>query len=66
MLKDDPVIAKVRESRACISEKYGHDAKKVVEYYIKLQKRHQSRLVKFKKRSDKAIAAISVLSGVSS
>jgi hypothetical protein len=58
MLKDDFVIEKVREARASISEKYGHDVKKVVDYYIKLQRQHQTRMAKAKKRSDKIVAVI--------
>lgn len=58
MLKDDPVIAEVRKARTAISKKYEHDPKKIVEYYIKLQNRHQTRLIKSKKIRDKVVAAI--------
>ena len=36
-MKPDPTIAKIREARHRISEKCGHDPKKLVEYYMKLQ-----------------------------
>ena len=45
-MDDDPVIARIRKVRHCISEKCGHDPKKLVEYYMKLQERHKDRLVR--------------------
>lgn len=33
-MKDDPTITRIREVRHSISEKCGHDPKKLVEYYI--------------------------------
>jgi hypothetical protein len=56
MLKDDPVIKEVREARSSISEKLGHDPKKIVEYYIKLQKKHQERLAVSRQRRGKSAA----------
>ena len=44
-MKDDPVIAAVREARHRISEAVGHDPRKLVEYYRQLQERHRDRLV---------------------
>ncbi len=44
-LKNDPAIARIRETRHLISQKCGHDPQKVVEYYIELQKRYQARLL---------------------
>jgi hypothetical protein len=33
----DPTVARIREARRRISEKCGHDPKRLVEYYMKLQ-----------------------------
>ncbi|MBO3459500.1 hypothetical protein G7B40_012800 [Aetokthonos hydrillicola Thurmond2011] len=41
MLKDDPAIETIREARHCISQEYGHDPQKLVNYYIELQKQYQ-------------------------
>ena len=43
-MKDDPAIAALRKVRHRISESVGHDAKKLVDYYRKLQERHKDRL----------------------
>ena len=43
----DPSIAYVREARHRISEKCGHDPKKLIEYYVALQEeQYGDRLVK--------------------
>ena len=44
-MQDDPAIASVREVRHRISQQYGHDPKKLVEYYIQLQEKHKNRLL---------------------
>jgi len=45
-LPADPTIARIREARRSISEKCGHDPKRLVEYYTKLQKeKYADRLV---------------------
>jgi hypothetical protein len=44
-MKDDPTIARIREARHKISERCGHDAKRLVEHYMKLQERHRERLL---------------------
>lgn len=41
-LNDDPTIARIREARHYISQEYSHDPQRVVDYYIKLQKKYQS------------------------
>lgn len=46
MMKDDPAIARIRESRRRISARHGHDAGKLVKYYIELQKKYQAKLVR--------------------
>ncbi len=37
-MKDDPTITRIREARHRISEKCGHEPRKVVKYYLDLQK----------------------------
>lgn len=41
----DPTIDEIRAVRHRISEEFGHDPKKYVEHYMKLQERHHERLV---------------------
>ncbi len=41
----DPVIDEVREIRHRISESCGHDPKKLVAYYMKLQEQYRDRLI---------------------
>ncbi len=36
-MKPDPVIDRVRAARHAISERFGHDPQKLVEYYLKRQ-----------------------------
>jgi len=45
-MKTDPAIETIRTIRYQISEEFDHDAKKLVRYYMELQKKHQDRLVK--------------------
>ncbi len=43
----DPTIERIREARRSISEKCGHDPKRLVEYYKKLQEeKYADRLVR--------------------
>lgn len=45
-MQPDPTLARICEARHQISEKCGHDPKKLVEYYMKLQEeRYADRLV---------------------
>ena len=44
-MKDDPTIARIREVRHRISAEHDHDPRKVVDYYIELQKEYRDRLV---------------------
>jgi hypothetical protein len=39
-------IARVREARHRISERFGHDPYRLVNYYIEKQKEHKDRLVR--------------------
>jgi hypothetical protein len=45
MKRDDPTIKAVRDARHRISEQVGHDPRKLVEHYRRLQERHRERLV---------------------
>ena len=43
--RDDPTIARIRETRHQISERFGHDPQKLIAYYVGLQKKYQDRIV---------------------
>lgn len=43
--KDDLAIKRVREARQHISEKLDHDPRKVIEYYMELQKKYLDRIL---------------------
>jgi hypothetical protein len=46
-MEPDPTIARIREIRHRISEECGHDPKRLVEYYMKLEKeKYADRLVR--------------------
>ena len=45
-MRDDPGIDWVRKVRHEISARFDHDPKKVVEYYMELQKQYEDRLIK--------------------
>lgn len=45
MIKDDPTIKRIRDARHRISENFNHDPKKIIEYYIEMQKKHKERLL---------------------
>ena len=51
-LKDDPVIAAIREVRHQISEECGHDPAKLVEYFMEIQKQYEDRLLKTSVKED--------------
>jgi hypothetical protein len=40
MTKKDEAISQIREVRHIISEEHGHDPRKLVNYYIELQKQY--------------------------
>jgi hypothetical protein len=42
----DEEIARIREVRHRISEEFGHDPYRMVDYYINLQKEHPEKLVR--------------------
>jgi hypothetical protein len=41
-MKDDPAIKRIRDVRHQISKEYGHDPKRIVGYYIELQRQRQA------------------------
>ena len=53
--RDDPVIDDIREVRHRISARFDHDPKRLVAYYIELQRRYQDRLIEAE-TSPKAIS----------
>lgn len=42
VLNPDPAIEQIREMRHRISEEHEHDPKKLVSYYVELQKKYQA------------------------
>jgi hypothetical protein len=44
-MRPDPVIDAIHQVRHQISESVNHDARKLVEYYRKLQERHSDRVL---------------------
>ena len=45
-IKDDPVIAEIRRIRHELSEKFGHDPKRLIKFLQEQEKLHPDRLVK--------------------
>lgn len=45
MIKDNPLIERIRAVRHQISEEYDHDPKQLVEHYIEREKKHQERFI---------------------
>lgn len=52
-MKDDPAIQAVRDVRHRISERVGHDPRRLVEYVRQMQERHRDRLISKPKSSEK-------------
>ncbi|MBW3539689.1 MAG: hypothetical protein KY476_05410 [Planctomycetes bacterium] len=44
-MTSDPAIDAVREARHRISASVGHDPRKLVEHYLRLQERHRDKLI---------------------
>ena len=44
-MKEDQVISRIRDARHHISQACDHDPRKIVDYYKKLQKRHEEFLL---------------------
>jgi len=53
MITEDSTIAQIREIRHQISQQFNHDPKKIIEYYIELQKKFQYRLFNIMDRKQK-------------
>jgi hypothetical protein len=51
-MKDDPTISRIRTARHEISKRFKHDPRKIVEYYMELQKRDQNRLLSLSEPKD--------------
>jgi hypothetical protein len=47
MIKDNPLIERIRKVRHQISEECNHDPRQLVEHYIELEKKHERRFVDF-------------------
>lgn len=45
-MKNDPAIAKIRQTRHRISEKYGHDSRALISHYRSLETKYANRLVR--------------------
>lgn len=46
LVESDEEIARVREARHRISERFGHDPYRLVAYYMERQKAHQEKLLR--------------------
>jgi hypothetical protein len=44
-VKDDPTIQRIRDARHRISEQNGHDPRRIVQYYIEIQKKYKDRII---------------------
>ncbi len=44
-MKHDPTIDEIRKIRQEISRRFGNDPKRIIEYYIQLQKERPNRLI---------------------
>jgi len=44
-MKTDPTVDRIRQIRHEISEECDHDPKKLIEYYMKYQKKYKGRLI---------------------
>lgn len=53
-MKDVSILQHIREVRHRISQECGHDPKRLIEYYMRLQERHKERLLKVSKSTDQA------------
>ena len=49
-MRPDPVIDEIRKIRHDISAEHGHDPRKLVEHYMKLQEKYRDRLVRPRER----------------
>ena len=45
VMKDDKIIARIRAVRKKISAQFGHDPKKLAQFFMKRQQKHKNRLL---------------------
>ena len=55
MLKEDPAIEIIRETRKQISEKHNNNPQQIVSYYMELQKKYKDRLIDLTEEEDKPV-----------
>ena len=56
-MEPDSPLVRVRKARCQISEACGNDPKRLVEYNMKLQERHNDRLVRFRLPANNGVQA---------
>lgn len=54
MINDDPAIDEIRKIRCQISQRFDNDPKKLVAYYIELQKKYRHRLTNLSEFTEEA------------
>ncbi len=57
-MKHDPTLERIWETRRQIAKRFDYDPKKLGEYYMELQKRHQDRLVESPKNEENKIEIV--------
>lgn len=63
MMKSDPIIDEIRRVRHEISAKYGHDPKKLVAHYQRLQRAFKGKIVNFGAKDKVVLKNLSSHSG---
>ena len=59
MKHEDPIVDRVRKARHEISEAHGHDTKKLLEHYMKIQEQHRDRFATNARPADRKKTAVS-------
>lgn len=54
-MKEDATVKRIRSSRHEISEEFGHNTKKFIEYYITYQQKCSDRLIRQRIRTKESI-----------
>ncbi len=55
MIRNDSTIDEIRKIRHQISQRFNNDPKKVIEYYIQLQKKYRNRLINLAEMTEKDV-----------
>lgn len=55
--QSDPVIDEIREVRHRISARFDHDPRRLVAYYMELQKQYRDRLIESEQTPERPIEA---------